>query len=59
MIGEKIKVEMIKHNMKNVDLARLIGVKASTITHYINGDVNPKPVKLLVYWGYQQIIYME
>ena len=41
MIGEKIKVEMIKHNMKNVDLARLIEVKASTITHYINGDVNP------------------
>ena len=46
MIGEKIKVEMIKHNMKNVDLARLIGVKASTITHYINGDVNPKPENL-------------
>ena len=46
MIGEKIKVEMIKHNMKNVDLARLIGVKASTITHYIYGDVNPKPDNL-------------
>ena len=46
MIGEKIKVQMIKHNMKNVDLARLIGVKASTITHYINGDVNPKPENL-------------
>nr|WP_041445087.1 helix-turn-helix transcriptional regulator [Syntrophobotulus glycolicus] len=41
MIKTRIKEYRAKHNMKQEDLARLVGVRRETIYHLENGKYNP------------------
>lgn len=41
-IGKRIKQALYLRDMKRIELSRLTNISAGNITHYINGDFEPK-----------------
>ena len=45
-ITSEIKIALLKKNMKQTELADLIGENASQLSRAIKGDMSPKSVKI-------------
>ena len=44
--SKNLKELMIKNNLKNIELARLLKIDRANITYYLNGDKMPSYEKL-------------